>query len=176
MKDLSDKSRVTKRPNAASQKKHGFLHRCRWKFKYFMYNFGFESFMPPRPNFHHFAYGKYKVPEEELEKCPKGMSKRIFKRKLQEKAFEEALEKWKNGEPYETEEFNVVDDIKFIYRDYKFAKEMNNTGDVISYYLILALGIFLVCATVYGVVVIVRFILSLVPNAPECLKLFNPYK
>ena len=104
------------------------------------------------------------------------MSKRIFKRKLQEKAFEEALEKWKNGEPYETEEFNVVDDIKFIYRDYKFAKEMNNTGDVISYYLILALGIFLVCATVYGVVVIVRFILSLVPNAPECLKLFNPYK
>lgn len=176
MKDLSDKSRLDEKLTAAPKKEHGRLHRWRWKFKYFMFQHGFESFMPPQPNPHHFFYGKYKVPREELEKCPPGMNRKVFKRKLQEKAYEEALEKWKNGEPYETEEFNVVDDIKFLYRDYKFAKKTNDKRGVFESLLLLGLGILVALCAIFYIVVLIRFVLVFVPNAPESWKLFDLYK
>ena len=104
------------------------------------------------------------------------MNPKIYKRQLQEKAYKEAVEKWKNGEPYETEEFNVVDDIKFLYRDYKFAKETHDARGIIGFYIMLALGILVACCAIFGIIIIIRFILVFVPNAPESWKLFDLYK
>ena len=180
MKDLSDKSKLSKQPDqtatSSAPKERGRFHRWRWKFKKFMFDHGFESFMPPPPNLHHFTYGSYEIPKEDLEKCPKSVNPKIYKRQLQEKAYEEAMEKWKNGEPYETEEFNVIDDIKFLYRDYEFAKETHDTRGIIGSYIMLALGILVACCAIFGIVIIIRFILVFVPNAPESWKLFDLYK
>ncbi|MBR5624332.1 MAG: hypothetical protein IKS97_11295 [Fibrobacter sp.] len=117
MKDLSDKSKLSKQPDQTTPssvpKERGRFHRWRWNFKYFMYCWGFRSFMPPKPRDSYYFGSKFKISETELRKCPPDKTYEQYEMELREKAYNEALNNWRHGEEYVVGDISLVEDIKY---------------------------------------------------------------
>lgn len=146
MKDLSDKSRLDEKLTAAPKKEHGRLHRWRWKFKCFMYDWGFKSFLPPKPRNAYYFGPKFKISESELRNCPPDKTYEQYEMELREKAYNEAIENWRNGEEYAVGDISLMEDIKYHVEAFVDVFKHSKSIELKILFLLLALAIFIVIA------------------------------